>query len=148
GRRPDRGVALPDGRVVEQLLEGGQRSQLQAAAVGADAAQLLDALDVDQALGRGHVVLHEREQVGAAGQGRGVVPGAAEETDRLLLRGGARVLESAHQARLPSSAARTRLGVSGMWGTRTPMALATALEMQAPGEITGGSPRPTTPRSS
>ena len=47
-----------------------------------------------------------------------------------------------------SSAARTLPGVSGRVGTRTPMALATALEIAAPGEITGGSPRPTTPRSS
>ena len=46
------------------------------------------------------------------------------------------------------SAARTRSAVSGSVGTRTPMALATALEMAAPGEMTGGSPRPITPCSS
>src|ERR1039458_3641125 len=48
----------------------------------------------------------------------------------------------------PSSASSTRAGVSGRKGTRTPMALATALEMAAPGETTGGSASPITPRSS
>ena len=35
------------------------------------------------------------------------------------------------------------MGVRGSTGTRTPVALATALEIAAPDEITGGSPNPT-----
>ena len=36
----------------------------------------------------------------------------------------------------------TRSGVSGRKGEVTPIAFATAVAMAAPGEITGGSPRP------
>ena len=49
---------------------------------------------------------------------------------------------------LPSITSSTRAGVSGRNGTRTPMAFATAFEMAAPGETTGGSAKPMTPRSS
>src|SRR5262249_34960269 len=44
------------------------------------------------------------------------------------------------------NASSTRCGSRGIVGTRTPMALATALLIAAPGLITGGSPRPITPR--
>ena len=47
----------------------------------------------------------------------------------------------------PASAARTRSGVNGVCGTRTPMALKTALPTAACVEIVGGSPMPMTPRS-
>src|ERR1039458_9296943 len=47
---------------------------------------------------------------------------------------------------LPSSASSTRAGVSGRNGTRTPIALATAFEMAAPGETTGGSANPMPPQ--
>src|SRR4051794_12729697 len=40
----------------------------------------------------------------------------------------------------PFNASRTRFGVIGRTGTRTPTALATAFEIAAPGEMTGGSP--------
>ncbi len=39
-----------------------------------------------------------------------------------------------------ASAPKTRSGVNGILGTRTPIAFATAFEIAAPGEITGGSP--------
>ncbi len=57
---------------------------------------------------------------------------------------------NSHDAITPPfcNAAITRSGVSGRFGTRTPQALATALAMAAPGETTGGSPMPMTPRSS
>src|SRR5581483_6125811 len=48
---------------------------------------------------------------------------------------------------LLASAARTRSAVKGACGTRTPMALNTALPMAAAVEIVGGSPMPMTPRS-
>ena len=44
-------------------------------------------------------------------------------------------------------AASTRSGVNGVCGTRTPMALKTALPMAACVEMVGGSPMPMTPRS-
>src|SRR5207245_10731055 len=52
-RGPQRGIALAQPGVTEQLLEGGQGAQAQAAGpVIADARQLLDAAQVDHALGR------------------------------------------------------------------------------------------------
>jgi hypothetical protein len=57
-------------------------------------------------------------------------------------------IQVAWRAPVEPRAANTRSGVRGRKGTRTPKALATALEIAAPGEITGGSPIPITPRSS
>ena len=56
--------------------------------------------------------------------------------------------KAAHVCRLFSNASSTRAGVSGRNGTRTPIAFATAFEIAAPGDTTGGSASPITPRSS
>src|ERR1700736_2370592 len=111
--------------------------------------EVLDLLDVDHPLGRNHVVLHQGEQVCTAGENFGVAPGRAQQADGLGTAGRAGIFKRSHHApAFCPRAARTRSGVSGRKGTRTPIAFATALEMAAPGEITGGSPNPMTPRSS
>ena len=146
----ERRVVLADVGVVGEVGDASQRADAQPGArVVADAVQTGDRLDVDQALGGDDVVLHEREQVGAAGEQFGSPQFWREQSDGLLFGFGSGVFEGLHAAPpFFSSAARTRSGVRGRKGTRTPMALATALEMAAPGEITGGSPSPMTPRSS
>src|SRR5437016_5955067 len=98
------------------------------------------------------VVLHQAEQIASAREHFSIVPLLTEKANRLLLLFGAGVFEGSH-ARPPSCpdfsrASRTRSGVSGRFGTRTPIALATAFEIAAPGETVGGSPMPITPRSS
>src|SRR5262249_9830959 len=85
-------------------------------------------------------------QIGSAREDRRVALVIRQQRDRFLFGARAGVFKGIH-ARPPFNASRTRLGVSGRTGTRTPGALATALEMAAPGAGTGGSPRPTTPRS-
>ena len=52
--------------------------------------QVLDILEIDHPLGRGDLVLDPADQVGAAGERRGVL--AAQELDRVLdARGGSEV---------------------------------------------------------
>src|SRR6202040_4044120 len=148
-------------RVGGQLVEGHQRADAQARAVDAQAAQGGDAAERDDAARRLDAVLHQRQQVRAAGQGDAAL--GREQAHRLLDGGWPGILESLHQIppvalaalaafvppwSAPASASSTRCGVSGRKGTRTPVALATALAMAAPGDTTGGSPRPTTPRRS
>ena len=102
-------------------------------------------VDVDDARGCCEMALHQVDEVGAAGQYRRVAAVIVQKLQSFGFGCGRRVLEFFH-AWLPFSASRTRFGVSGITGTRTPMALATAFEIVAPHAITGGSPRPITPR--
>src|SRR5581483_3251411 len=95
------------------------------------------------------IVLHQRQKVGATGQHFSLPPGCTQEAHGLFFRSRTRVFEGSHYApAFCANAPSTRSGVRGKNGTRTPIALATALEIAAPGEITGGSPKPMTPRSS
>src|SRR5262249_62154039 len=87
-------------------------------------------------------------RVGAGGRRLARPPFRVEEADRLLGRFRPKVAEIVHGHLPPfASAASTRSGESGVSGTRTPMALNTALATAACVEIVGGSPMPTTPRS-
>ena len=104
-----------------------------------------DVLDVDHALGDDAVGLQQVHEVGPAGEDGRVAVVLGEELDRFGFSLGAGVFEGSH-AFAPFRASSTRFGVRGSTGTRTPMALATALEMAAFGEMAGGSPRPMTPR--
>src|SRR5207248_8605825 len=98
------------------------------------------------ALRRDHIFLHQAHEIGSAREHLRIV---SQHCDGGFDRCRRCVFNCLHYAVPPfSMAARTLSGVSGSVGTRTPMALATALEMAAPGEITGGSPSPITPRSS
>src|SRR5439155_25564962 len=134
-----------------EFREGNQRANSQSGfCVKGRSMQLFQIFDVDEALGTNNVILHERQQVGAAGQYFSISPVLSQQLDYLLLLLWTGVFKGPH-ARPPaafSSASSTRSGVSGSMGTRTPMALATALEIAAPGETVGGSPNPITPRSS
>src|SRR5437868_5203545 len=95
------------------------------------------------------IIFHERQQIGTAGKDLSLSPIRAQQADGLLWCRWAGVFKGPHHAPAFSpNAASTRSGVSGRNGTRTPMAFATAFEIAAPGEITGGSPSPITPRSS
>src|SRR5262249_58485980 len=93
---------------------------------------------------------HQRQQIGTAGERFSLSPFVAEQRNGLFFRGWACIFEFVHQPLPPffANAASTRLGVSGSVETRTPMALATAFDIAAPGELVGGSPRPIGPRSS
>ena len=111
--------------------------------------EIIDFLNIDQPFWRDHIIFHQREQIGPAREDFGLAPACAQQADGLGSGIWADIFKRSHQApAFCSSAARTRSGVSGRNGTRTPIALATAFEIAAPGEITGGSPSPITPRSS
>src|SRR5262249_61265557 len=90
---------------------------------------------------------HQRQQIGTAGERFSLSPFRAEQHNGLFFRGWACIFEFVHQPLPPffAIAASTRSGVSGKVETRTPMAFATAFEIAAPGELTGGSPRPIVP---
>src|SRR5581483_6167495 len=108
-----------------------------------------DLLYVHQSLGMYDIIFHERQQVSAAAKDLSLSPIRTQQADGLIWGGGSGELEGSHHA--PAfwpNAVSTRSGVSGRNGTRTPIAFATAFEIAAPGEITGGSPSPMTPRSS
>src|SRR3989338_10632375 len=142
------GIRLPGLGVLAELFERDQRARAQTGARAVlDAGPLADSLDVPHPAGRDYMVLHQAEQVGPASQDRGILPEVAEQPKRLLLGGRGRIFKGSHQAIPPfSRAASTLSGVSGKVGTRTPMALATALAMAAAGEFIGGSPSPIGPR--
>src|SRR5205085_1177843 len=107
-----------------------------------------DVLDIDHALGRVQPVLHEGQKVGAPGQDVGLSPLGGEQSHRFLNGGRIGVFEGLHYAFLPSSVLSTWIGVIGMFGTRTPIALATALPTAAQMPTAGGSPSPMMPRLS
>src|SRR5207244_10843846 len=68
-------------------------------------------------------------QISSAGENVRVPPGGPQQAHSLRFGRRANVFEGSHQApAFCPSAARTRSGVSGRKGTRTPIALATALE--------------------
>src|SRR5262249_18004346 len=96
----------------------------------------------------GDIFLLQVEQVGAPGQQLRLAPLLVEQGQRLLDRGRPMIGEVLHLAFPPfARASRTRFGVSGMNGTRTPRALNTALPTAAAVEMVGGSAIPITPRS-
>src|SRR5262249_44940456 len=114
----------------------------------ADASQRLDVLDIHHPRGRVNVLLHEADQVRPAGENIHLSPLRAQRPHCLRNRGGIGIREVLHYAFLLSIAASTRSGLSGIRGTRTPMAFATALPIAVNGLTAGGSPKPTTPRLS
>src|ERR1051326_723608 len=132
-----------------QLSKRGQRADAQSLCVRGNATEIRNVFDVDLSFRCQDIVFHQCQQIGTAREDFGVSPGCAQQADGLGSAVRADVFKRSHHAPpFFSIAARTRSGVSGRNGTRTPMALATALEIAAPGEITGGSPNPMTPRSS
>src|SRR5262249_38284530 len=133
-------------RMGENLIERGERPDHEAVGNRRDALHRFDVLDIDDPLGTDTAGPQQVEEVGPAGQHGGISAMGRKQLDRLFFGAGAGIFEGIH-ARPPFRASRTRLGVRGRTLTRTPIALATAFEMAAPGEMTGGSPSPTTPRS-
>src|SRR5690606_40401243 len=110
----------------------------------------VEAPHADDAVGRGDVVLHQPDEVHAAGERHRTAALGVERGDRLLHRRGIHVSERLHcvpPVRAASSATSTLRGVMGRLRTRTPVALATALAIAAAVEMVGGSPMPMTPRS-
>ena len=111
--------------------------------------ELLQVLDIDEALGCDDLCFHECQQIAAACNQFGSTPMRLEDMHGLNLGCGTHIFERPHHA--PSfcdNTLSTRSGVSGRNGALTPIAFAAAVAMAAPGEITGGSPKPMTPRSS
>ena len=89
------------------------------------------------------ILLHQADQVGAAGENVRFAPFRAEQRRRLPAPlSGLAYAKACIYAFLLSSAASTRSGVSGIRGTRTPMAFATALPIAVSGLTAGGSPKP------
>ena len=111
----------------------------------------LDVLEIDDPLGRGDLIFDPAEQVGSAREGDAVR--GIEQLDRVIdARGGSEVKSVHGRYAFPSLEAAARAlstfrGVIGHSGTRTPMALVTALAMAAAVAIVGGSPTPITPRA-
>ena len=90
-----------------QFFHGDQRADAQPGGGLLDAVEFLDVLDVHHALGRVEVLLHEAEEVRAAGQHVGLSPAGGEQAHGFL--NGRRIgkFEGLHYAFLPSSAAST-----------------------------------------
>src|SRR5689334_2739547 len=128
GSMSQHGIALLDRRIVGDLGQRRERAQAQSALLAkADSMQLWDPFYVHQTLGMNDVIFHQAEQVAAAGENLSIAPLLTQQTDHLLFLFGICIFEGSH-ARAPSalsSASRTRSGVKGRFGTRTPMALAT-----------------------
>src|SRR5581483_605248 len=156
-------IICPKLRGLRQLVQSRKRPHAYSLPGTADGLHARQLFDVHQTLRSQDIVLHQGQQVSSTGDDFGLSPGFAQQAQRLGLRFGSDVVEGSHHAPafcydwitttlwcMPDgfNALSTRSGVSGRNGTRTPIALATALEMTAPGEITGGSPKPMTPRSS
>src|SRR5438552_4861182 len=142
-------IVFLDAGILGQISECCQRADAQTLRTGRNTAEIFDVFNIHEPLRGDDVVFHQSEQVGSAGKDFGIAPGRSQQADRLRSAVRADVFKRSHQApAFCPSAARTRSGVSGRNGTRTPMAFATAFEIAAPDEITGGSPSPITPRSS
>src|SRR6185312_12883159 len=144
----EHGIVILHLRVLGDFHQSRQRSDTQTLCAISYPVQVADALYIHQALGMDDVVFHQPQQVAPACQNLGVVPLFTKQCDCLLFLFWDGVFEGSH-ALAPSdsafsSASSTRSGVSGRKGTRTPMALATAFEIAAPGETVGGSPMPIT----
>ena len=110
--------------------------------------RLIEILDVDEPLRRDDVVLHQAEQVHAAGERQEAAALGGERRDGFLLAGRVDVgegLQFVPPAR--SSSVSSLSGVIGMLRSVAPVALRTALATAAAVATAGGSPMPITPRS-
>src|SRR5712692_4367779 len=128
-----------------ELDERRERADAQTLSLFAGpATQALDAGEIDEELRLLEPVLHEPEEVRAAGERGRAVPQQAQPVGQ---RARADVRERV-QSRTPASASasRTRARVSGECRTRAPLAFATAFAMAAAVGMIGGSPRPFAPR--
>src|SRR5438093_2188628 len=85
GRR-QRWKAFANVSVLEQLVQRDDRADAETRFGVLNPAQLFDVLNVDDALGRGEVLLHETDEIGAAGENIRLAPACAEQTHRLLYR--------------------------------------------------------------
>ena len=145
----ERRVQARGARVLDELDERGGGADAQPAVRhGRD--RPVEVLDVHEAVRLRHVVLHQAEQVHAAGDGQDPAPPGAERGERLLLVRGVDVGKGFHftpPIRCGSSAVSTLAGVIGRCRMRAPIAFDTALAIAAAVEIVGGSPSPTTPRA-
>ena len=142
---------MPDVRGLDDAVQCDQGADARAAIAFAPyRLQAGNVFDIDDALGSENEILHEAEEIGPTSEDFGIAPVRGEQAKSLFHRVRTYVLELNHAFSpfCSPNAASTRAGVRGSMGTRTPIALATALLMAAPGEMTGGSPRPTTPRLS
>ena len=153
GRLPERGISLADFLAADDVGQPGVGADGQAPSLGIarDARDRLDVFQINYAIRRGYVVFHATDQVGAARKCGGT--GCAQELDRVFERCWVqRTQKLSSIYAFPSLDAEARAfktlrGLIGHSGTRTPMALVTALPMAAAVEIVGGSPTPITPRA-
>ena len=143
----DRREGLADRAVLTERPQPGGGADVEPAVGLVGPGEILDRLQVDEARRRRRPVLHQAQEIRAAGERHGALGG--QHPDRVVGSPGTRVFEGAHQAIPPPLiAASTRSGVIGISLIGTPAALLAALAIAAPGAMTGGSPRPITPRSS
>src|SRR5262249_41739378 len=142
---------LPSQWVLGEFDQRDQRSNSQTVLrIEADPAQISEPLNDHQSPWVNNISLHHRQQVAAARKNFGISPLRTQQSCCLSLLLWTRILKGSHACApsAVSSACKTCSGVSGKNGTRTPIALATAFEIAAPGDTVGGSPNPMTPISS
>src|SRR5207248_6982840 len=97
-----RGILLLKCCIVGDLGQRSERANTQRVIHDARTAQLFDPLDIDQAVRCGDVVLHQRNQVGAAGENLNLSPLAAEQRCYLVFAGWAGKLKRSHGCLLDS----------------------------------------------
>ena len=133
-------------RVLGEIGELDGRADPEPAVAGRN--RRIEVLEIDDPLGRDDVVLHQAEEVHAAGHRQEAATLGRERGDRLFLVRGIDVGEGFQfvpPAR--SSSAISLSGVIGMLRIVAPVALRTALAIAAAVATAGGSPIPITPRS-
>ena len=124
-----------------------RRADANAFRIRVDTPQIREVLQTYHTFRRNDILFQTRNQVGTTGEDFRFPPSWCKKAYGLRERFWCCKFERIHASFPPfSRAARTRSAVSGSVATRTPHALATAFEIAAPGEITGGSPNPITPR--
>ena len=109
--RGERAGHLGDQRVLADLVQRGQRADAQVVPVPVDAAQLVEAADVDHAVRRGDAQAEPVEQLGAARDHRG--PRVAQRPHRRLGGAGSRVGKIPHRCPCPCAAASTAAVICG-----------------------------------
>jgi hypothetical protein len=101
------GYAARTSALLRQFVHGDRGPDAQARRGTDYPAQLMDRLDVHHPLGRVQRVLHQADQVRAAGQHVGLAPGGRQQAGGFLQARRIRVFEGLHYAFLPSSASST-----------------------------------------
>ncbi len=104
---------LRDDRRRQKIVLRGHRADDDLVALEPDEAQIADAPQIDEVLGRGEPGFHDGDQGVAAGERTGVLPELREQGDRVLRGRGAMIIEPArnHGAASPVGFPRRRVVV-------------------------------------